>query len=126
MGGARAVQRTPLTTYVRTHTHTSIQLFKMTLCVWETKYRRVESIKCKQRATKCGNRDTPSSQAKMCLLHPLQDDLSGSDLPDAGLDDVEIHQLPVEKVEGAQPEPGFKEEGGQPEEQASQKGTYKG
>lgn len=66
------------------------------------------------------------SQAKMCLLHPPQDDLSGSDLPDAGLDDVEIHQLPVEKVEGAQPDPGLKEEGGQPEEQASQKGTYKG
>ncbi|KAG7228161.1 hypothetical protein INR49_013445 [Caranx melampygus] len=60
------------------------------------------------------------------VLTIRQDDLSGSDLPDAGLDDVEIHQLPAEKVEGAQPEPGLKEEDGQPEKQASQKGTYKG
>ena len=60
------------------------------------------------------------------MLSTPQDDLSGSYLPDTGLDDVEIHQLPVEKVEGAQPEPSLKEEGGQPKEQASQKGAYKG
>lgn len=55
-----------------------------------------------------------------------QDDLLGGHLPDAGLDDVEIHQLSVEKVEGAQSEPGYKEENSQSKEQAPQKGSREG
>lgn len=57
---------------------------------------------------------------------PPQDDLPGGHLPDAGLDDVEIHQLPVEKVEGAQSEPGHKEESSQSKEQAPQAGSNEG
>lgn len=57
---------------------------------------------------------------------PLQDGMLGSHLPDSGLDDVEVHQFPVEEVERTQPEPGIKEEDGQPKEQTSQKGAYKG
>lgn len=57
---------------------------------------------------------------------PSQDDLPGRHLPHAGLDDVEIHQLPVEKVEGAQSEPGHEEESGQSKEQAPQTGSDEG
>lgn len=61
----------------------------------------------------------PYFQLMFCIVS-LQDDLSGCYLLDTGLDDVEIHQFPVEKVAGAQPEPGLEKENSQPEEQASQ------
>lgn len=56
---------------------------------------------------------------------PPQDELPGRHLPDAGLDDVEVHQLPAEEVAGAQSEPGAEEEDGQPQEQTSQTGPGK-
>lgn len=55
-----------------------------------------------------------------------QDDMPGGHLPHPGLDDVEVHQLSAEEVEGAQPEPGFQGEGYQPKEQAPQEGPSPG
>ena len=52
----------------------------------------------------------------------LQDDLPVGHLPDPGLDDVEVHQLPAEEVEGAEPDPGQQEESRQPKDEALQEG----
>ena len=60
----------------------------------------------------------------MVYLSCPQDDLSGSRLPNSGLDDVEVHQLPTQKVEGAQSDPSVQEEGHQPKEQVPEEGPF--
>lgn len=55
-----------------------------------------------------------------------QDDVSLSHLLDPGLDDVEVHQLPAEEVEGADAGPEQQEEDCQPQEQTWQEGVLSG